>query len=233
LFRRIFLCGSGVYWYLLAMFESACIIFLIDKYHLKKLLKVLIVIGILLGIAYDSFNGLLSYTPYRIINNLFYQIFSWSNNFIMKGIPYMGIGYLLVTYKTKLKTPFYVTVFVLSTALNILLFFAYDITHISFFEQNSLCNQFFFLQAISFFIISKNVKINISQKASLICRELSSSIYFLHSLIIYYVIDIIFGIDLNFFLKMLFAIVLSVAVYCIVKVTKIKLLEFALNIKSK
>ena len=70
LFRRYFICGSGVVWYLLAMVEAAVVLYFIDKYKTKTypVLFVFIVIGLLLGLNYDCFGDVVSNNFLGIIN---------------------------------------------------------------------------------------------------------------------------------------------------------------------
>lgn len=86
------------------MAEAAFVIFLVDRFFRNSncVILSLIVAGLLLGINYDCLNGFTSIELLNSINNAFYIVFSWSNNFIIKAVPYMGIGYLLFVKKDKL-----------------------------------------------------------------------------------------------------------------------------------
>ena len=101
------MCGNGVTWYILSMLEAAFIIYLVHKFFKDKakikIILFLIVIGFSFLLCYDSFKNLLISTPYSYVNKLFYVLFSWSNNFIMKAVPFMGIGCII--YFLNLRIP--------------------------------------------------------------------------------------------------------------------------------
>ena len=227
IFRRCVFAGSGVYWYILIMIEAALIIYMIDKYKKHNLLKILIIAGLLLGILYDTFFDILSNTPYRYINNLFYTVFSWSNNFIMKGVPFMGVGYLIHIYNFKVRNLLLHIVFGLSSLLNIFFFCFKDTLFFGLKLWNVLC----IVQAITFFMIAKQISFNATKKVTQTCRELSSVMYFVHCYFIYYVSNAIFGVDFNFWLKSLISISGSILVYVILKLIPFKPLKYVFNIK--
>lgn len=229
--RRYFLCGNGVVWYILSMAEAAAVIYLLDKFKRKHLLYIFIILGLFLCLCYDSFDKLLINTPLGLVNKAFYTIFSWSNNFIMKAIPYMGIGYLMVNIKNKFSLPTLWISFTFFSILSVLSFFAYDLTKLHIFNVISFGPIISIIQAVLFSLLAININLKISTKLAVILRELSSSIYFLHTYFIYYVSNIIFGIDFYYMLKVLIAVIGSVVVYVVAKRTKFKPLMFALNIK--
>lgn len=229
--RRYLLCGSGVIWYILSMAEAAAVIYLLDKFKRKYLLYILIILGLFLCLCYDAFDKVLINTPLGIVNKAFYVIFSWSNNFIMKAIPYMGIGYLMVNIKNKFSLPALWISFIFFSILSVLSFFAYDLTKLNIFSVISFGPIISIIQAVLFFLLAININLKISTKLAVIFRELSSSIYFLHTYFIYYVSDILFGIDLPFILKVSFSVICSALVYAVAKKIKFKPLMIALNIK--
>lgn len=240
LFRRYLLCGNGVVWYILAMIEAAVILYFIDK-HIEKYktkvysaLYILIVVGLLLGINYDAFRDVFSNNFLTSINNMFYKIFSWSNNFIMKSIPYMGIGYLLYEKKNKINFSCITLCinFLLLSILNIVCFFLKTNSNIVFIQNISFSYFINIPQAILFFLIAINSPIPIKRNTSIIFRELSSSIYYLHTYFIYYLVDPIFGVESNFLIKFFIGITGSAIIYVIVKEVKFKPLMYVLNIKS-
>ena len=236
LFRRYFICGSGVVWYLLAMVEAAVVLYFIDKYKTKTypVLFVFIVIGLLLGLNYDCFGDVVSNNFLGIINKFFYTLFSWSNNFIMKAVPYMGIGYLFYVKKDRihLNSTILCVFFGILSGLNISIFFIQYFSDIAIFQHIYFSYIINIPQAILFFLIAINIKTEINKNISLIFRELSSSIFYLHTYFIYYVIDPILGVESNFLFKFFIAVFASITVYIIVKKLRIKPLMYVLNIRN-
>lgn len=227
LFRSIFLCGNGVVWYILAMAEAATVIYLIHKFFSKNIcLYIFISVGLLLMLGYDSFSEILSLTPYSYVNEGFYFVFSWSNNFIMKAIPFMGIGYLISKNHIRISCKISFLIFSFLSIVSLLVYIL-DIKSIVKFDLNIIL---YIPLAILFFLISISIKLKLSLKVSLLFREISSSIYFLHTYFIYNIMDIFFGIEFSSIIKVLVSVSASICVYCIVKKSRIKLLNFALNI---
>lgn len=88
------------------------------------------------------------------------------------------------------------------------------------------------IQAVSLMLICfQSIKCPLSKQLTRECRNLSSVIYFLHTVFIYGVIDIIWGIDAAIALKFFTSIVLSIIVYWIAKIFKIKSLNWLLAIR--
>ena len=229
--RRILLCGSGFVWYILAMIEAAVVIYLIDKYKKRWALVALIILGLILGIIFDSFNDVLSGTPLGLINNLFYNIFSWSNNFIMKGIPFMGLGYLFAIKIPKIKLSISWLLFCTASILNIVLCCLEYLQISEIFTQIQWYYILSNVQTVCFFLIAVKTQISIPSGICRTSRELSSAIYFLHPYMIYQIIEVIFGHNFNIDLKIILAILGSVVIYIIVKKLNIKPLKYVLNMK--
>lgn len=229
--RRIFLCGSGFVWYILAMIEAAAVIYLLDKYKKKRLLISLIIIGLILGMIYDSFFEVLSGTPVGRINDIFYTVFSWSNNFIMKGIPFMGLGYLFAIKIPKIKLSISWLLFCTASILNIVLCCLEYLQISEIFTQIQWYYILSNVQTVCFFLIAVKTQISIPSGICRTSRELSSAIYFLHPYMIYQIIEVIFGHSFNIDLKIVLAILASVVIYIIVKKLNIKPLKYVLNIK--
>ncbi|MCQ2514927.1 MAG: acyltransferase [Ruminococcus sp.] len=232
--RRFIFCGVGVTWYILVMAEAAAIIYLLDIFRKKKLFVFLIAIGFISCIINDCFGIYMTETTVGcIIWKAIYTVFAGSNNFIMKGIPFMGVGYFLAVKPIRIKMYVLWIVFILASAINLFLFYAYSLTNILLFYKAWLYFIFNDIQAVVLFIIAINAEnIKINPNITKICRELSSSIYFLHTYIIYYLIDIFMPSIANGFLRVLLAIVGTVIVYVICKLLNIRLFKFALNIKA-
>lgn len=170
--RRIFIAGQGAYWYLLVLSEAILFLYILyeSKFANKKsdlLLCSVIIIGMILGVLYDL---KIDYP----INTIFYKVFSWSNNIVMKGIPFVGLGWIISKYEyveKKISTKTFqilcIGIFFLSTSLNILMF-------------KKIENGVFFpIQAVSIFLYSKSICAckEINTKS---IRNISSCIYLLH-----------------------------------------------------
>lgn len=229
--RRVLLCGGDVYWYILVLAESAIVIYFLGTVSRSELLYTVMGLGLALGLIYENRTtiALFSALPFSYVNKAFYIIFSWSNNFIMKGVPFMGIGYLCSKISPKFlkkdnSWKAAVAGLLLATGINIFLFIT-----------GRTISFMYVVQAVSIFIIGITREIGISEAASIRFRELSSCIYFIHTLIIYNVIDILFGVGWNSLLKYFTAVFLSCLVYFMLKYIIKKhdsvLLRFMFNIR--
>jgi len=231
--RTIFLCGNGVTWYILAMAEAAVVLYLINKFRLNKTLIALIIVGFLLLVGYDCFYELLEGTVYNYVNKGFYVIFSWSNNFIMKAIPYMGIGYII--YNTQVenynKKVFYKIGMAVSLIISAVVYYLKQVTNIYILEHSNIYLFFVPITTVFFFLVSINLKLKMSKQLSLKCRELSSTIYFLHTYIIYYFLDLTLGVNGNFAIKLLITLAICFVAYIIVSKINNRFLKFIFNIK--
>lgn len=226
LFRSIFLCGNGVVWYILAMAEAAFVIYLLHKFSVQRCLYVFIFVGLLLMIGYDSFSGILSDTIYSYVNKVFYIVFSWSNNFIMKAVPFMGIGYLISANNRQISFKISSSIFILLSFFSLFVYL-FNINSIVNFNVNIILN---IPLSIFFFLMSVSIKLNLKENVSVTLRELSSSIYFLHTYFIYYFMDVVFGVNFSSMIKVFVALIGSIIVYIIVEFINIKIFKFALNI---
>ena len=231
--RRIVLCGYGVYWYILILAESAIIIYYLGRNKQRKWLYIAISIGLLLAFVYDNrsviplFNNQICLR----VNNAVYTIFSWSNNFIMKGVPFMGIGYIVYEKRDAIVhfgKSLYIAIccFLLATGINFY-----------FYISDSRVELFFIVQAVAFFIICITYEMSFSTAVSIRFRELSSCIYFMHTFFIYYVLDRLFGVYWNIALKYFSAVFLSCMTYFLIKAIlkkhDIPLIRFMFNISSQ
>lgn len=226
--RRYLLCGEGVFWYILAMAESAIVLYFLDKLKKRWLLIVAIVLGIMLGCMYES-EILNQIHAVNRINSIFYYVFSWSNNFIMKGIPFMGIGCLLTELDNKSSSRICLVsglLFFVSTCLNVFLFYL---------NYNS--SFLFIFETISISAFSIHYKTTIAPQKAVLMRELSSSIYFTHTFILYYIIETFLGRELLIPIKALLTIIICVIIYLIVKLLlkkyNLKWLSTMFNIKRR
>ena len=185
LIRRMFVIGAGPFWYLLAMILSVPFLYFCKKRDSNKLLVFATVMGLLLALLYTCFQGALSqFTLYQYYRNAVYVVFSWENNFIMYGIPFMGIGYLISKCNVNVTVRVSATALVVTTLLR---FFEFNLPVIFpgvFWENNDLSVAFIF-QAIAFFLLMKEISPGIKQSTSLTIRSLSATIYYTHVFFLY------------------------------------------------
>lgn len=219
--RRVFFAGQGVYWYLFVLAEAAFIIGVLVRYNKFKLLYVVCIIGLIMGFIYDA--NIVSFGMDKM-HQLFYTVFSWSNNVFMKGIPYVSIGYLFYKHEKLLRISIKkaTLIYVLSSVGMIII---YEI------GMKSLL-VLYPVQAICLFIIANKltgIDINIAITKRL--GNLSAAIYFLHTVFIYGVIDYFWGIDVSILLKFLASISMSIGVYFIVHKFRIKPMKWLIGSK--
>ena len=224
LIRRLFLAGNGVYWYVLVCAEAAVIIYCLNKYKLKKLIYILVIIGLALNTIYICF-GQTDVFIFRLIYKAFYYVFSWNNNVIMVGFPFMAIGYAFASGDLNLKNKTSVFVIVASNILNPLIYIL--LTYFQVENAGSYC-LFFIFQAVSMFALAVNSTLNFEK--SIVLRGMSNSIYFLHTIFIYLIMDKYMKFMPNPFLKAALAIVLSIGVYAFTQKTKLRPLKYLLSV---
>ena len=224
LLRRLFLAGNGVYWYVLVSAEAAVIIYVLHRFKLKKFMYCLTVLGIVLSIIYNCF-GQTDFLPFQLIYKSFYFLFSWSNNVIMMGLPYMAIGYAFASGDLKIKSGTSAVLFVLSNILNLVLYIV--LAHYHVINVSSYC-LFYIIQAVSLFGLSYNSQIKIEK--NILVRNMSNSIYFLHTIFIYWIMDPFMKFMPNPFLRAALSIVLSMAVYALTAKTKFKPMKCLLSV---
>lgn len=192
------------------------------KYNQEKLLYCLAFIGFLLGILYDA--NITSFGM-GVIHKIIYSLFSWSNNLFMKGIPYVATGYYVRKHVNEIKRCGLGKAILLYVAASIGMIMIYNAGF-----QQWLC--LYPIQAISLLLICcQDIKCPLNQHITKNCRNLSSVIYFLHTVFIYGVVDSVWGIDAAIALKFFVSIALSIIVYWIAKTFKIKSLNWLLAIR--
>lgn len=190
LVRRILWIGPGPYWYLIALMLSAAFIYLCHKKQSDILLVIVMIIGISMEIAYTCFFGVLSEIPLLgYILKLIYIVFSWENNFLMYGIPFTGLGYLISKRGLYILPRVSFAVFCIATGVRIVEYLLPSLIPNKTFWENNCISIAFILQAISLFLFSKEWKPNISTEKSLLIRRLSSFIYFSHAIVLYNILD--------------------------------------------
>ena len=186
-------------------------------------LYIISICGMAIGILYDANVNVLGM---RVIHRVIYFIFSWSNNLFMKGIPYVTIGYLFYKNKEKYSLKKIDKIIIGYTVSSIAMIIIYVLG-----KKEWLC--VYPLQAVFLFMGTISIGNNTSFNESItrICRNLSSSIYYLHTIFIYGVIDVICGTDSMILLKFGIAVILSVIVYVIFEITGNKTLKWLIGVK--
>lgn len=207
LVRRLFVAGNGAYWYLLALAEAYLICGIFVKFRKEHILYVLAAVGMILGLIYDAeiSQGILG-----VINDIFYKIFGWSCNALMKGVPFVTMGMVLGKYSFTIRSKTllwgsYLGINVLSV--------------VSWFLMNRPNVVMLFpIQTLLLFLITiQPTNIKITQENSKIFRDLSSTIYFVHSIFIYCVLDVLWPKDIHMVIRWTATMILSGAVYFVVK----------------
>ena len=189
LIRRVFIIGPGPYWYLIASMWAVAFLYFCN--HIKKdvLIDVAIICGLLLCFGYTCLNGILSQVEFfRLLFEAIYIIFSWEFNFIMYGIPFMGIGFLIAKNGWEMKRQTAILVFFISTFLRVVEFNLPMIFQSDFWNNNSI-SICYIIQALTFFMLAKNSGIVIPERISISVRQLSSCIYFSHAIIMYEILN--------------------------------------------
>ncbi|MDO5392125.1 MAG: acyltransferase, partial [Eubacteriales bacterium] len=221
LVRRILFAGQGVYWYLLVLAETAIILSIFIKFKKLTWFYVIGALGLILGLLFDANVTTLGLGK---LNSIVYTIFSWSNNVFMKGIPYVAIGLLFSKYYGKIKIKNWLLIAIYFT-VTIGMIFLYCIG-----MNRWLC--FYLIQAVCLFMIAiQFTHERFRQSTVVMCRNLSTAIYFLHTIFIYGVIDPALGIDSPVLLKFCCAVLGSCIIYFVVNQSQIRPFKWLLNVK--
>ena len=219
--RRIFFSGQGVYWYLLVLAEAVFVVWFFVHFHKEKMLYFLGTIGLILGVLYDAN---VTTMGMDVMHKCIYALFSWSNNVFMKGIPYVALGYFLRKSKEQLHFE--------SWKLAIIYFVASIGTVLLYIlgKEQWLC--LYPIQAGCLFLMAcQPIRGEISKSLCLTCRNMSSAIYFLHTVFIYGIIDPVFGVDSPIIMKFSVSVLLSIVALCVVKRMKIHPVKWLLCVK--
>ncbi len=220
LFRRLFIAGQGSYWYLLVLAETILVSGLCIKFHKEKFLYLIAAGGIFLGLLYDAeiAHGIIG-----IINNLFYIIFGWSNNLIMKGIPYVSLGILLSQKNVTLSKKMLSGAYILISIISVMFFFA---------ANNGRMVLLYPIQAILLFLISiQATKLKIDSKTCCKLRNLSSTIYLVHMVYVEGVVSVFWPIDAPRLFRWSVTMLFSVLTYIIIEKLKIKPLMWLMSME--
>lgn len=218
---RMFFAGQGVYWYLLVLAEAIFIVYIFIRFRMDKALYCIGIIGLVLGIFYDAN---VAFLGMNTMHKIVYSIFSWSNNVFMKGIPYVAFGFFLRKRKEQLHFEFWKLAIVYFIASIGMVFF-YILG-----KEQFLC--LYPIQAGSLFLMAyQSSGKSIRKSLCLSCRNMSSAIYFLHTVFIYGIINPVFGVDSLIILKFSLSVMLSIAVLYVVKRMKIHPVEWLLCVR--
>jgi len=227
MFRRICFAGQGVYWYILVLAESALVCGLLLIRKKEKLLYGLAAVGLILELIY---NFDISVLGLDTLNRLIYTIFSWDNNVLLNGIPYMTVGVFLARHEQQLRIPMRIPILAYSliTIASIAFFaFAYH------FRPDLM--RFVYpggLQGVLLFLIARHpAKRPLPQKLCSNCRDLSSCLYYLHTIFIYQVIDRIWGLHSPVLMRYALAVIPSVLIWFIVRKLDWKPAKWMLSMK--
>lgn len=211
--RRVIFSGNGVYWYLLVLAESAVILSFFLSRGWEKALYILGGIGLFLGLAYDA-----QFTSLGLghIRRIMYTIFAWSNNFLMKGVPYMAIGcFLARNYdRWSFRAKHLAVVYASLVLINIVLF----VTLYPHFSHPEWYMWLYPLQAVVLllFCIAADGRL-IPEHLAREARSMSSAIYCVHCFFLNYAVTPMLTEDASTALRFLLAAAMSIALYLIVK----------------
>lgn len=222
--RNVFFTGTfGIYWYILAMIGASVLIYIFTNKDKLKLMYLLSSIFFVFGVIYVGFQHLLDKNI--IFYNLFkltWILFASERNFLMVGWFYMSIGYYFATHKIEINLQKSIILFIIFTIFK---FSESYLNSLSLMNGNELCI-FQSLQAIAFFLIALNLKLNFMENYSKIMRELSSTIYFTHFLFIDILNPSQTGNTIKTFIEV---IILCLMFYFIVKKINNKKLNIFIN----
>lgn len=238
LVRRFFVIGSGPYWYLVALMWSSAFLYLCYIKKKEWFIKVSILIGLILQVTYACFRGVLSnILLFKYFFDIIYTIFSWEFNFIMYGIPFMGIGFYI--YKKGIRIPkvVSVTVFTVATVLRFLEYNLCKIVPNEDFWANNEISLMYILQAIFIFLLAREIKFDFDARKSLWIRQLSSFIYFSHAIILYNIMNPLLGTyttlpiyaPVYIFPKMLLVLIVCIILFSVIKCINNKQLNVLIN----
>lgn len=118
-----------------------------------------------------------------------------------------------------------------SLIISAVVYYLKQVTNIYILEHSNIYLFFVPITTVFFFLVSINLKLKMSKQLSLKCRELSSTIYFLHTYIIYYFLDLALGVNGNFAIKLLITLAVCFVAYIIVSKINNRFLKFIFNIK--
>lgn len=226
-FRRVVFAGYSVFWYLLVTAEAALVVSVLLTKKKERLLYIMAGVGLILDLCYLSDINL---PVLRGVNQLIYTIFSWNNNVLTKGLPFMAMGVYFADHCDKwvVKTKHLIIAYCAVFLANVVIFAGmYPIV-----DSPTRYMLLYPIQAVLLFLLAVSVdRVKIPEKIVRECRPISSAIYCLHCYFIYYVLNPTIGINANTFLRTVAATCLSVGLYWIVKKINFKPLIRLITLK--
>lgn len=225
--RRDIFAGYGVYWYILVLIESAIVlsifIRLTEREPLaKKLLCVIAAAGLIWDILY-SYD--VSIPVIKQLNSLVYTVFSWSNNIFMKVIPFTVVGYFFAKHYSK---PYSLKILIPAYAVTL----AASVLLVKLTGKD--CNPLLIIEAVLLMaMIIRPVPVFLADRKMLFSemRNISSAFYVTHPVIIYLLIDKIWGVEFDLGLRYLLALSGCTVIYILARMIKLKPVNKMLMIK--
>lgn len=227
IFRRVVFVGWDVYWYLLVLAEAALVTGLLLYWKKEKWLYFLAGTGLLVGFA---FNANIKMQPFGLMNDVLFLLFSWNNNIVMEGLPYMAIGVWFAHHERNIKISerYPIVGYIAVSAASVSLFWInqiYGINWVRFVHLTAIQATLLFLIAL---YPSKYAG---AGKWISNCRDLSSCIYFVHNIAIQYIANVFWPIDSPTLFRFLIGVVPGVLVWLVVRNSKCKPVKWMLSIK--
>ena len=179
--RRIFLIGPSQTWYLLSLILSIIVIYYFNKAAKAKGVIILVAVCFVVSFLYTNAENLgLEIAPIRWINKAINTVYSNGNNFIVTGIPFTGLGFIIAHYRVKIKGHISVALFCAFSFLSLL-------EYLLLVNNGKTLTISFAFQAVFFFFIAVNVqRILVHSKDY---RNASTVTYLLHWLLLYEIIN--------------------------------------------
>lgn len=213
LVRSFVLTGStGIYWFLLSMIFASLIMYFLVVHDQEKVMYTLAICGFLLGVVWE-YKGKIN-PLFAVLDVLFGN----SRNFIMQGLPYMCVGYALA--KKKRSTDWRIASLALACSVLVCVFESQTVPGVGIMPV---------VVSVCMFELGRELDIPQIRKHSLVLRELSSSIYYLHFLFIL-VFD--FYLERPWYVDYSLTLVFCILIYVLVKTVNIPFLNLVFNIKS-
>ena len=225
LFRRFLLAGIAPYWYLLILAEGVLILTFVIKNSRRTLGAFLCILGLILRILYNIEEV---FYQKGIIYQIFYTLFSWSNNVIMFGFPMLFIGAEMQNIEKKIRKQNNLVVLLFLYAVSL------AIPYIGFHLNKEFTNALPYgeIQGMLLFLICIHptmLETTLSEKISLEARNLSSVLFFTHTIFLT-VLGKCFHIWDNF-LRYIATLLFSVLLLIITKKMKLRHVKYLLMVK--
>lgn len=185
-FRNIFFTGSyGIYWFILSLILSIAILYIVVfKFKKEKLMYIVSFALFILGLVYTFFYPALENKPvFSIIFKGIYYLWTDNKNFALRGMFCVATGYFFAKKEIKPNLPVALAGSIFFTLLRAgeHLFKAYS-TH-PFFGSNTLFLSIIF-QGAFFFWLAISIKSKFTHKTSLILRQISTTIFYTHMIVL-------------------------------------------------